>query len=295
MKFPGAPYGLKMACGENPKRVYGEKGGPATRMGNMAGYRAQWIKAENYKRKWDEYWQKAEAFKEGQAASGRRNEKPKEPPSPPERDLGMETLSDVLRGKISIQMHCYRADEMALILDLAKEFNYKVAAFHHAVESYKIADMLAKEGVCSAMWADWWGFKLEAWDGVQENIALVHRAGACAVVHSDSAQGIQRLNQEAAKAMADGRRLGIPISRGEAWSWLSLNPARAIGIDKETGSLEPGKAADLVLWSADPLSVYAKADRVYVDGAVVFDRADAAKRPLSDFEVGLHSEIGSAP
>ena len=286
MKFPGAPYGLKMACGENPKRVY-ENSGPSTRMGNMAGYREEWIKAEKYRKDWDDYWTKAEAYKSKLARGAvTPGDKDAEPPKPPERDLALDTLADVLRGKIRVQMHCYRADEMAQVLDMAREFNYHVAAFHHAVEAYKIADLLAREHVCAAMWADWWGFKLEAWDGVQENIALVHNAGACATIHSDSEVGVQRLNQEVAKALANGRLAGNEISDAQAWEWLSLNPAKALGIDKETGSLEPGKAADLVVWSRDPFSVYARADRVYIDGVLTYDRADPKYQPVSDFELG---------
>ncbi|MFZ4068574.1 MAG: amidohydrolase [Caulobacterales bacterium] len=290
MKFPDAPYGLKMACGENPKRVYGQKSGPATRMGNMAGYRAAWIKAVDYRKQWDDYTKKAEAFAKDGGKEGKDGKKA-EPPKAPDRKLDMDTLADVLRGKISIQMHCYRADEMALIIDMSKEFGYKVSTFHHAVESYKIADILAREQICSAMWADWWGFKLEAWDTVRENIPLVHKASACAIVHSDSAIGIQRLNQEAAKALADGRRAGIEIDKGTAWTWLSLNPAKAMGIDKETGSLEKGKAADMVIWSRDPFSVYARADQVFIDGAMLYDRFDPKKQPVSDFELGYDAPV----
>src|SRR3954454_16620082 len=177
MKFPGAPYGLKMACGENPKRVYGSKGrSPATRMGNVAGYRAGWIKAREYMEKWDKYEAKKKAGKEAEE---------------PTRDLQLETLAGVLRGEILVQNHCYRADEMLTMIDVAKEFGYKVTAFHHAVEAYKIADVLAANGICADMWADWWGFKMEAFDGIRENIALVEKAGACAIVHSDSSDGIQ--------------------------------------------------------------------------------------------------------
>jgi imidazolonepropionase-like amidohydrolase len=182
---------------------------------------------------------------------------------------------------------------MAVVLDLAREMGFKVAAFHHAVEAYKIADLLAAEGVCGAMWADWWGFKLEAFDGVRENIALVDHAGGCAIVHSDSERGIQRLNQEAAKAMAAGNRAGLEITRGEAIRWLTANAAQAIGIAGETGTLEPGKAADVVVWSGDPFSVYAHADRVYIDGAPVYDRRDPALQPVTDFELGILPPGGS--
>ena len=279
-KFPGAPYGLKMACGENPKRVYGSKGrAPSTRMGNFAGYRSAWIKAADYKRQWEEYEAKL-------AKGGEEAEKAK----PPKRDLELETLKGVLDGKIRVQMHCYRGDEMAQVIDMSKEFGYHVAAFHHAVEAYKVADLLAENDICAAMWADWWGFKLEAYDGIRENIPFVDQAGACAIVHSDSAIGIQRLNQEAAKALADARKAGLEITKAHAWTWLSYNPAKALGIADETGSLEPGKNADVVLWSGDPFSVYTRADEVFIDGALIWDRHDPAHQPVSDFELGQPGE-----
>ncbi|HEX6559202.1 MAG TPA: amidohydrolase [Longimicrobiales bacterium] len=275
MKFPGAPYGLKMACGENPKRVYGSRGGPSTNMGNVAGYRAAWIRAAKYRDQWAK-WRKDGA----------------DPTKRPDRDLQLETLAGVLNGDILVQNHCYRADEMLQMIDIAKEFGYKIASFHHAVEAYKIRDVLAKEGICGSMWADWWGFKLEAFDGIQENIPLMQEAGACAIVHSDDAQGIQRLNQEAAKSMGAARAHGITISHEDAIKWITLNPARAIGVDKWTGSLEPGKMADVVIWNTDPFSVYAKADKVYIDGALVYDRSDPARQPKSDFMLGiLPSEV----
>ncbi len=276
MKFPGAPYTLKMACGENPKRVYGYGGGrfpggaPYSRMGNVAGYRTAWAKAVEYKRKWDKYAE--------------------EGGDPPARDLELDTLMGVLSGDILVHMHCYRADEMAQIMDMSEEFGYKVTSFHHAVESYKIADKLAEYGACSAMWADWWGFKMEAYDGVRENIPMVHKAGACAIVHSDSDIGIQRLNQEAAKALSDGRRAGIEISDADAWQWLSANPAKSLGIFEETGSLEAGKAADVVLWSGDPFSVYSQAEKVFIDGALMYDRGNPALTPVMDFELGQPGE-----
>jgi len=266
MKFPGAPYGLKMACGENPKRVYGGKGqAPMTRMGNVAGYRKSWIDAKEYMESWDEY------------EAGMGNGKP------PKRDLRLESLAGVLRGEILIQNHCYRADEMMVMMEIAKEFDFKVTTFHHAVESYKIADKLAENGVCSAMWSDWWGFKQEAYDMVPSNVALVDKAGACAVVHSDSATVIQHLNKEAAKAMASGNRLGMDITPAHAIKWITINAAKAIGVDEQTGSLEEGKMADIVLWDGNPFSVYTKAEKVFIDGALMYDRNNQFKQPVSDF------------
>ena len=339
MKFPDAPYALKMACGENPKRVYGSKNrAPSTRMGNVAGYRQAWINAADYARKWDVY--RAKAGKDDKA-------------EPPKRDLGLDTLASVLRGEIQVenhcyrademvqmidiskefgyhiaafhhaveaykiadilaandicvatwanwwgskmemldgeilvQNHCYRADEMANVLDMAREFGYHVSAFHHAVEAYKIADLLKANGTCAAVWADWWGFKMEAYDAISENLALLQNAGACAMIHSDDENGIQRLNQEVGKALAAGRRAGIQISDATAWEWLTINPARALGIDDKTGSLKPGKMADLVLWNGNPFSVYSRPEKVWIDGALLYDANDPARRPVSDFELG---------
>ncbi|MGJ3648277.1 amidohydrolase [Sphingomonas sp. GlSt437] len=267
MKFPGAKYGLKMACGENPKRVYGSKGRePSTRMGNIAVDRQTWARAVEYKRRWDKY----------ENSGG----------EPPARDIGMDTLAGVLSGEILVQNHCYRADEMGIVLDMAKEFGYHVSAFHHAVEAYKIADLLKANGTCAAVWADWWGFKMEAYDAIKENLALLTKAGACAMIHSDDENGIQRLNQEVAKALAAGRRAGIEISDAEAWKWLTINPAKALGIDDKTGSLKPGKMADVVLWNGNPFSVYTRPDMVWIDGALMYDAHDSGRRPVSDFELG---------
>jgi len=273
MKFPGAPYGLKMACGENPKRVYGGRNqAPSTRMGSVAGYRKAWIEAADY-------LARSEAAEAGEG-------------EPPTRDLGLETLASVLRGDILVHTHCYRADEMATMLDVADEFGYRISAFHHAVEAYKIADLLAEQDVCAAVWADWWGFKMEAYDAVRENAALVHAAGGCAIIHSDSDEGIQRLNQEAAKVMASANRAGIPVAPEVAMTWLSRNAARALGIDDVTGTLEAGKMADVVVWSGDPFSVYTLADQVYIDGALVYDRGNSARQPVSDFTLGTTRTTG---
>ena len=274
MKFPDAPQGLKMACGENPKRVYGsDKKFPSTRMGNVAGWRAQWIEAQEYARDWRDY--------EAKRSAGKDDAKP------PKRDLRLETLAAVLRGEILIHHHCYRADEMATVIDMSHEFGYKVAAFHHAVEAYKVADLLARENICGAMWADWFSFKMESYDGISENIAIVDRVkNGCAIVHSDSDEGIQRLNQEAAKAMAAGRAAGMKIAPEHAIQWLTANPARALGIGDKTGTLEAGKMADVVLWNRDPFSSYALADAVFIDGVLQYDRARPPALPPSDFLLG---------
>lgn len=269
MKMPGAPYGLKMACGENPSRVYGGRNqSPATGMGNMAGYRAAFIAARDYKDKWDKWRETGEG-------------------TPPTRNLQNETLAGVLDGTILIQNHCYRADEMAMMIDLSKEFGYRITAFHHAIEAYKLAPQLAREGICADMWTGWWGFKMEALDAVEANAALVDAPeGSCAVIHSDDAELTQRLNQEAAAAVAAGRRIGMNIPEEHAISWITLNPARSLGIADQTGSLEAGKRADVVIWSASPFSVYARADQVFIDGGLAFDRMNPAYQPVSDFELG---------
>jgi imidazolonepropionase-like amidohydrolase len=292
MKFPGAAYGLKMACGENPKRVYGSKGqAPSTRMGNVAGYRQAFADAQDYQNGWDKYYRDLDEYNKKKAESGGSAKKSKDasaPPTPPKRDLKLETLAEVMKGNIRVHMHCYRSDEMATMLDVAKEFGFKIVAFHHAVEAYKIADLLAERGVCAAMWADWWGFKMESFDGIQENLALVdYPDRSCAIVHSDSADGIQRLNQEAAKAMAHGERAGLHIPPERAIRWLTANPAKSLGLDDRIGTIEVGKGADVVVWNRNPFSVYALAEQVYIDGALRFDRANPPN-PRSDFLLGKH-------
>ena len=275
MKFPGAPHGLKMACGENPKRVYGNRGtAPSTRMGNVAGYRSAWIAAEDYR-------DKMAAAEKGQGEA-------------PMRDLQLETLVGVLDGEILVHNHCYRADEMAVMLDIAKEFGYKISAFHHGVEAYKVADMLRDNDTCAAIWADWYGFKMEAFDGIRENAAILDRAGTCTVMHSDDAIGIQRLNQESAKVIGAAARVGIDIAPERAVRWFTSNAAKALGIADVTGSLEPGKMADVTLWSGNPFSVYTKAERVYIDGALIYDRQNAAVNPVTDFSLGTSALHGGA-
>lgn len=273
MMFPDAPMALKMACGENPKRVYQERG-PSTRMGNVAGYRAAFIKAERYREEWDEWLKNGESDE------------------PPERDLELETLAEVLRGNILVHNHCYRADEMVQMINLGVEFGFKVRSFHHAVEAYKIRDYLARDTIGASVWVNWWGFKMEAFDAVTENLALVSQAGAPAILHTDNSIDIQIMNQNAARAMYAGRASGIPVSRDEALRWITANPAWALGIAERVGTLEVGKNADVVIWSSDPFSVYSRADQVFIDGALVFDRYQVDSYPVSDFEIGVLPQPG---
>ncbi len=266
MKYPGAPYGVKMACGENPKRVYASRG-PATRMGNVAGYRTAFIQAEQYRQRWDKWLKDRKG-------------------DPPARDLKLETLAGVLRGEISVQNHCYRGDEIAQMLDVAREFGFTVRSIHHGVEAYKVADLLASAGTAASVWYDWGSFKMEAFDRITENLALLTKAGVRTVLHTDSPDGIQRMNQDAAKAMYAGIRAGIPITRDQALRWITANPAWVLGIDRETGTLEPGKLADVVLWSGDPFSVYSKAEKVWNEGWLAFDRSDPNRLYKTDFNLG---------
>lgn len=289
MRFPGAPDLLKMACGENPKRVYHEqKRAPSTRMGNLRAVREAFLRAQKYAHDWDDYTKRARQARSDKKTDGGGEEKP------PDRDLGLETLALVMRGDLLVEWHCYQADDMLAALQLADELGFKVRAFHHALEAYKIRDVLARRGVAVVTWDDWWGFKMESYDGVPENLALVTEAGGRAVVHSDSPIAGQILNQSAGKALAAGRAAGVKLSDDDAIRWLTANPAWVLGIDDKVGTLEAGKRADVVVWSDNPLSTYARAKLVYIDGQLVFDRGHAGA-PRSDFELGIRGMPAPAP
>lgn len=295
VRFPGAPPTIKMACGENPKRVYGDKGGPRTRMAEYAAFRQYFHKAREYNAKLAAYqrqravWLKKKARAE---AIDRANEKkgkkkfisPTPAPSLPGRDLALENLAGVLRGDVLVQIHCYRAPEIRELVAIADEFGFKIRSFHHALEAYKVRDILVEHDIAINTWADSWGFKMEAFDGIPHNAALFAASGGRAVIHSDSAIGIQRLNQEAAKAMWSGRHAGIDISDDEALRWITANPAWVLGIHEVTGTLEAGKRADVVVWNRTPLSVYATADTVIQGGVIAYRRQ--AGKAATDFEVG---------
>jgi imidazolonepropionase-like amidohydrolase len=282
MRFPGAPEILKMACGENPKRVYGEKSrAPSTRMGSIRALREAFTKARKYSHDWEQWGEK----KQRPTSPTKKSD---DEAKPPDRDLALETLALVMRGDILVEWHCYQADDMLAALEVAGEFGFKVRAFHHALEAYKIRDVLVAHGVAIATWDDWWGFKMEAYDGIPENLALMTEAGGRAAVHSDSAVAGQILNQAAGKALAAGRAAGVKLDENDALRWLTANPAWVLGIDDQVGTLQAGKRADVVVWSEDPFSTYARAEQVYIDGRVVFDRTHFGA-PWSDFELGVRA------
>jgi imidazolonepropionase-like amidohydrolase len=253
MIFPNAPRSIKFASGENPKRVYGNRNQlPSTRMGNFAVQRAALQEAREYIREWDAYDEKVK--------KGDKDAKA------PKRDLKLEALADVLRGKLMVQIHCYRADEFLTEMALAHEFGYKIRAFHHGLEVYKVADKVAAEGIGLATFADWWGYKMEAWDAIPWNAVMAMRKGVKVAIKSDSNDYIRRLNQEAAKTMRYGG-----ATEEEALKMITINPAWILGVDDKVGSIDVGKDADLVIWDKHPLSVYAKAEKVFIDGTLFFD------------------------
>lgn len=279
MRFPDAPQGIKMACGENPKRTYGGKSGPATRMGNVAGYRRLFQEGWEYRQSWLNHDQAMERW--NKSGDGER-------PKAPKRDHALDTIAGILDGDIRVHIHCYRADEMSIMLDLAKAYGFHVSSFHHALEAYKIRDRLATEKVSIATWADWWGFKMEAFDGIPLNAPMLHAAGGMPTIHSDSEDEIRYLNLEAAKAQSAAREFGLDISDEEILQWITRNPAIVLGIDKKVGTIEAGKMADLVLWDRHPFSAYAKPDKVFLGGELLFDRAPQTF-PLGDLERGIRN------
>jgi imidazolonepropionase-like amidohydrolase len=254
MLFPNAPRSIKFASGENPKRVYGGRDQlPSTRMGNFAVQREALVQAQDYMREWDAYNEKV-----------KRGDKDA---TPPKRDLKMEALADVLRGKLMVQIHCYRADEFLTEIALAHEFGYKIRAFHHALEAYKVPEKLAAENIAIATFSDWWGYKQEAWDAIPWNAVMAMRKGVRVAIKSDSEDYTRRLNQEAAKTMRYGG-----ATEEEALKMITLNAAWIVGVDDRVGSIDVGKDGDLVIWDGYPLSSYGVPEKVLIDGDIYFDR-----------------------
>ncbi len=257
MLFPNAPRSIKFASGENPKRVYGSRDQlPSTRMGNFAVQRQALVEAQDYMREWDSYNEKI-----------KRADKDSKDATPPKRDLKLEALADVLRGNLMVQIHIYRADEMLTEIAMAKEFGYKIRAFHHALEAYKVADQLAANNIAIATFSDWWGYKQEAWDAIPWNAVMAMRKGVRVAIKSDSEDFNRRLNQEAAKAIRYGG-----ATEEEALKMITINPAWIVGVDDRVGSIDVGKDADLVIWDGYPLSSYGVPEKVLIDGEIYFDR-----------------------
>ncbi len=262
MLFEGAPRSIKFALGENPKRSNSRAPGarryPGTRLGVEALLREQFSAAREYGREWDA-WEARPATTRGPA---------------PRRDLRLEALRDVLRGRLWVHAHCYRADEILMLIHLAEEFGFKVRTFQHVLEGYKVADEIARHGAGASTFIDWWGFKLEAFDATPYNPAVMRSHGVLVSLNSDSPELARRLHWDAAKAVKYG---GVPEE--DALRMITLNPARQLGIDARVGSLEPGKDADVAVFSAHPFAPEARVELTLVDGVIAFDRArDLAAR-----------------
>ncbi|HEY1422113.1 MAG TPA: amidohydrolase [Candidatus Acidoferrum sp.] len=258
LPFEGALPGIKFALGENPKRsnfsIPGQpKRYPATRMGVEETIRGAFTEASDYKNSWDTYKKRV--------SGGEKNL------TPPRRDLRLEPLVEVLEGKRYVHSHCYREDEILMLLRVAKEFGFKVRTFQHVLEGYKVADELAAAGVGASTFSDWWAYKVEAYDAIPYNAALMTQRGVVVSINSDDAEEATHLNQEAAKSMKFGG-----LTHDEAVKMVTINPAMQLGIDKRVGSIDVGKDADLVIYNHDPMSAYAVVQRTLVDGRILFDR-----------------------
>lgn len=267
LPFEGALPGIKFALGENPKHSnFGPPPGtppryPGTRLGVEEVIRQAFIEAREYKKKWDDYAQRK--------AAGEQNL------IPPRRDEKLKPLVEVLEGKRFVHAHCYRADEILMLLRVANEFGFKVRTLQHVLEGYKIADEIAAAGAGGSTFSDWWAYKMEAYDAIPYNAALMQERGVIVSVNSDSAEEARHLNQEAAKSMKYGG-----LSPNDALKLITLNPAIQLGIDNRVGSIDVGKDADLVIYNHDPLSVFAVVQKTLIDGQVYFDRQlDLARRP----------------
>jgi imidazolonepropionase-like amidohydrolase len=268
LMFKGAPRGIKFALGENPKRSNFRVPGqppryPGTRMGVEVVLRQAFEDARAYDREWQDYQRKLKAARPRS-----------EPPLAPRRDLRLETVRDILAGKILVHAHCYRADEILMLIRLADEYGFKVRTFQHVLEGYKVASEIARHGAGASTFSDWWAYKLEAYDAIPYNAAVMAAHGVRVSLNSDSDELARRLYWEAAKAVKYGG-----VSESEALKMITLNPAWQLGVDQRVGSIEPGKDADLAVFSAHPFSPDARVEMTLVDGVVYFDRAkDLAAR-----------------
>jgi imidazolonepropionase-like amidohydrolase len=266
--FEGATPGIKFALGENVKRM-GSPGGfgsaaglryPASRMGVEDVIREAFTAAREYQKQWRDYQAKVDRHEQA---------------VPPRRDLKLEPLVEVLEGRRYVHAHCYRADEILMLLRVADEFGFKIRTLQHALEGYKVAREIAEHGAGASTFSDWWAYKAEAYDAIPYNAAIMVRKGVLVSLNSDSAELMRHLNTEAAKAIKYGG-----LSETEALSLITINPAKQLGVDQRVGSIEPGKDADLALFDKHPLSTYAKVEKVFIDGQLYFDREkDLEERP----------------
>jgi imidazolonepropionase-like amidohydrolase len=275
MIFQGATPGIKFALGENPKRAGSPAGGrgapatnaryPATRMGVEDVIREAFNEAKAYKVTWDAY--------DAQVAKGQH-------PIPPRKDLKLESLKEVLEGKRYVHAHCYRADEILMLIRVADDYGFKIKTFQHVLEGYKVAKEIAAHGAGGSTFSDWWDYKVEAADAIPYNAAVMTKKGVVSSLNSDDAELMRRLNTEAAKAIKYGG-----LSREEALALVTINPAKQLGVDNRVGSIEVGKDADIVIYDKDPLSNYAKVQKVWIDGNKYFDRdSDVSARPSKELE-----------
>jgi imidazolonepropionase-like amidohydrolase len=264
--FPGAPPGIKFALGENPKRSNFTLPGqtrryPATRMGVEEVIRDAFTRARDYKKTWDEY--------RAAQARGEKNL------IPPRRDLQLEPLVEVLEGKRLVHSHCYRADEILMLISIADEFGFKIRTFQHALEGYKVAKEIAQHGAGASIFTDSWAYKIEAYDAIPYNAAIMMRAGVVVSINSDSDERARRLNIDAAKLMKYGE-----MTEEEALKTITMNPAWQLGIQDRVGSIDVGKDADLVIWNGHPFSTSSRVETTLIDGDIFFDRQqDLAQRP----------------
>jgi imidazolonepropionase-like amidohydrolase len=273
MKMAEAPRHIKMAMGENPKRVYGNRGElPSTRMGIVAKFREVFTEAREYRDAQQRHeealarHERAVARHEAKLAAGEDSDEP-ERPAPPEANALSQTLVDVMEGRVRVNVHSYRKDDIEDILRVSDEFGFRVSALHHVLEGYKLAPELARRGIAACTWPDWWGFKMEAYDATPYNMAIMADAGVTVALHSDSPDIVQRFPHEAAKAVKYG------MTEEQALASITINPARVLGIDQWVGSLETGKHADVVVMSGPPLDMYSLVEHTFIDGVHVFDRA----------------------
>ena len=246
MKFENADGFIKFALGENVKQSnWGEDNTIRflqTRMGVEQVY--------------EDYFQRAKEY--GLLKKSGKSYR---------KDLEMECLLEILEKKRFITCHSYVQSEITMLMRLAERFGFRVNTFTHILEGYKVADKMAKHGVGGSTFSDWWAYKWEVFDAIPRNGELMHDAGVTVAFNSDDAEMARRLNQEAAKACEFG-----DVSEEEAWKFVTLNPAKLMHVDNRVGSVRAGKDADIVLWSDNPLSIYAKAEATWVDGVRYFDR-----------------------